>query len=269
MCIFINNEFTIQYYSIINNALASKCCDSPMEKHHIIPDSFFIHNRKFKSTGKSTGWLEGDPDNESNIVYLTPEDHMRCHILLTKMLPEDSIGYYKVTAALFWMFSRTNTDHLSDEDKVDLYCKIRQANRSTAAQRMENGTHHFLNPEWRAQALQKMIDRGTHPRKNKRLQKELSMRAMGDGTHAFFGGELQRQVTAKRMAEGTHNAIQTYTCPHCGKSAKGFVIFRYHFDNCKLNPSYKAAETPTRDQLGRLLKKDGTPQKKRGPKPKV
>ncbi len=268
MSIFINNKFTTEYYSIIDNALKRKMCAAPAEKHHIIPDSFFIQNRKFKVTGQSTGWLDGNPDDPSNVVDLTPEEHIRCHILLTKMLPEGSIAHYKVTSALFWMFSRKNTDYLSDEEKIDLYCKIREANRRTSRQRMENGTHHFLNSEWREQAVQKMIERGTHPRKNSALQKKLSMRAMGNGTHAFFGGELQKKVTAKRIAEGTHNAFQTYTCPHCDQTAKGFVIFRYHFDNCKLNPDYVTQE-PIKDDLGRLLKKDGTPQKKRGPKPKV
>jgi len=35
--------------------------------------------------------------------------------------------------------------------------------------------------------------------------------------------------TRKRMSEG----VPEHTCPHCGKTARGSSMFRWHFDNCK------------------------------------
>jgi hypothetical protein len=36
--------------------------------------------------------------------------------------------------------------------------------------------------------------------------------------------------TKKKMSE----AVKLLTCPHCGKSARGSSMYRWHFDNCKL-----------------------------------
>jgi hypothetical protein len=35
---------------------------------------------------------------------------------------------------------------------------------------------------------------------------------------------------------GKANAEKHRECPHCGKQGKGPTMFRYHFNNCKLNP---------------------------------
>lgn len=55
------------------------------EKHHIIPECFFI-NRKRKGP---IGWLEGDPDERENLVLLTPEEHYLAHLLLVKIYPNN------------------------------------------------------------------------------------------------------------------------------------------------------------------------------------
>jgi hypothetical protein len=54
------------------------------ERHHIIPEHFFI-DRKRKGP---PGWLEGNPEDKSNIVYLTPEEHYLAHQLLVKIYPD-------------------------------------------------------------------------------------------------------------------------------------------------------------------------------------
>jgi len=53
------------------------------ERHHIIPDHFFI-NRSRKGR---PGWLIGDPNDKNNIVCLTPEEHYVAHQLLVKIYP--------------------------------------------------------------------------------------------------------------------------------------------------------------------------------------
>jgi hypothetical protein len=268
MSIFKDNDATRHYFSIIESAKDRFLVNDRLEKHHVIPDSFFINNRAFRKTGKTTGWLEGDPNDSSNIVHLTYKEHIQCHLLLPNMVEKGSDAYRKMIAAVFWMLRKNKISDLSDEEKIEAYARAREANRLTAKRRMEDGTHHFLNVNWRKDSQDKMRERGTHIRRNKEKQKELSQRAMANGNHVFFGGEFQKKLSERRMQEGTHNAVAIHTCPWCGTASKGFVIFRYHFDNCKKNPSYKGVHS-LKDAEGRLLKKDGTPQKKRGPKPSL
>ena len=50
------------------------------------------------------------------------------------------------------------------------------------------------------------------------------------------GSEMSKRINAERMANGTHQNQQHHKCPHCGLNGKGPIMFRYHFDKCKLNP---------------------------------
>lgn len=59
------------------------------EKHHIIPD-FMFKNRSRKGP---KGHLEGDPNEKSNIVLLTPREHFLCHFLLYKIYKDTHYGY--------------------------------------------------------------------------------------------------------------------------------------------------------------------------------
>lgn len=47
-----------------------------IEKHHIIPKSFFMTNH---------GWVTGDPENFSNLVWLTGKEHFLAHLLIWKI----------------------------------------------------------------------------------------------------------------------------------------------------------------------------------------
>jgi hypothetical protein len=78
--IFLQNKYTNWYYAIVNNAI-SRGHIEPNEQHHIIPESFYL---KSKRQG-SLGWLEGNPNDPSNLVKLTPHEHLVCHLLLPKM----------------------------------------------------------------------------------------------------------------------------------------------------------------------------------------
>ena len=78
--IFLQNKYTNWYYAIVNNAI-SRGHIEPNEQHHIIPESFYL---KRKRQG-SLRWLEGNPNDPSNLVKLTPHEHLVCHLLLPKM----------------------------------------------------------------------------------------------------------------------------------------------------------------------------------------
>mgnify|MGYP002737800968 CR=1 FL=1 len=78
---FLQNEFTTQYYDIINAAIArvpqsctrkeAKGILTYTERHHIIPKSM------------------GGTDDSSNLVWLTAEDHLTVHLLLPKMVRQE------------------------------------------------------------------------------------------------------------------------------------------------------------------------------------
>ena len=91
--IFISNKYTTTYYRIVERARTRKL-SRPYEQHHVIPESFFI-NRK-RSGPK--GWLEGNPEDKSNKVILTPREHFICHWLLLKMV--SGPGYCKMIEGL-------------------------------------------------------------------------------------------------------------------------------------------------------------------------
>lgn len=64
--IFINNKYTMWYYSIINSA-KDRVNVGYTERHHILPKSL------------------GGSDNRDNLVRLTAREHFVCHHLLTRM----------------------------------------------------------------------------------------------------------------------------------------------------------------------------------------
>jgi hypothetical protein len=51
------------------------------EKHHIIPNCFYINNRQ----KNNKGWINGNPGDKSNLVYLTAREHFIAHLLLAKI----------------------------------------------------------------------------------------------------------------------------------------------------------------------------------------
>lgn len=57
--------------------------ETKVERHHIIPECWFV-NRKRKGP---KGWIEGDPDDLNNLVFLSYREHFIAHQLLLKIYP--------------------------------------------------------------------------------------------------------------------------------------------------------------------------------------
>ena len=90
MKLFIDNKYTIWYFSIINNAKIRIKPDCYTEKHHIIPRC-----------------MNGDNFKE-NLVVLTAREHFICHWLLIKMT-NNKHYVQKLTYALYYMaFDKRN-----------------------------------------------------------------------------------------------------------------------------------------------------------------
>jgi hypothetical protein len=119
---FIQNKYTHWYYTIIEAARQRHEISGYTEKHHVIPDCFYIQNR---SKGKRKGWLPGNSNDPSNLVQLTFREHFLCHWLLTKMITGKP--YYQMESALasFRMTNSSKKYCLSSEK----FCRIREAHR--------------------------------------------------------------------------------------------------------------------------------------------
>jgi len=77
---FLTNKYSKWYNNIISKAKSRTLDDSIyIERHHIIPDCFYKLGRN------KLGWLDGNPNDSSNVVSLTAKEHFICHLLLPKM----------------------------------------------------------------------------------------------------------------------------------------------------------------------------------------
>ena len=113
--IFLNNNSTIEYYNIIENAIKQKrvklkkSCSNFIyyEAHHILPKCLFPEFAASKS----------------NIVLLSAEEHYRCHKLLTEMTEGNE--YHRMIHA-FWCMATRKTDEMNRQlISEEEYSKLR------------------------------------------------------------------------------------------------------------------------------------------------
>ncbi len=104
--------------------------------------------------------------------------------------------------------------------------------------RVNNNTHHLLDGNIQRDYQNSRVENGTHRWSSGKEQQKTQSDMIKNGTHRFCDSKYQSEVSKsgnrKRIENGTHNFIQYNICPHCLKKGKGVVMFRHHFDNCKL-----------------------------------
>lgn len=268
--IFLENKYTKWYYAIVQQA-QTRTIQIKGEKHHIIPESFYL-NRKRKG---SAGWLEGDPDDPSNLVTLTEHEHFVCHLLLPKMTTGPA--KHKSLRAIMGM----STLHGPGQDRKRLtgrrYAAIakelsqaemseeskqnyRQAGINRAAKRREAGLEGtFKDKKHRPETILAIKQAASRPRsqawkdsasKNRKGRTPFNK---GKTFEELYGEaraeEIRKKVTLPRERNGffgkTHSAEQRAkkskekldapkkTCYHCNKSVDAMNYSRWHGDNCK------------------------------------
>jgi hypothetical protein len=85
---FVQNRWTTVYRRLIMSGLGRQK-QTGYENHHIIPESFFVNRSR---TGPP-GWLPGNPDVETNLVWLSWREHRLAHRLLSRIsLPQGITG---------------------------------------------------------------------------------------------------------------------------------------------------------------------------------
>jgi len=87
--ISLPNKYTKWYCQIVARAqhratakkAAETICNCYIERHHIVPDSFYVDSTR----PGATGWLAGKPNQSANYAFVTNQEHFLCHWLLSKM----------------------------------------------------------------------------------------------------------------------------------------------------------------------------------------
>lgn len=201
---FIDNNFTIRYYEIINTAnnrapgtlsrRQAKAIVGYIESHHIIPKSL------------------GGTDDTNNLVWLTANEHLEVHLLLVKMV-EDKESLRKMHSAAIRMCnpqSRTQQRTLDGD-----YSEIRKECARLHSEFMKGKNTGSKNPFFNKQ----------HSEKSKRL---ISL----GGTGLKRTEETKRNIAAAKMGD-KNPATQIVTCPYCSKTGKAGGMRKHHFEHCK------------------------------------
>jgi hypothetical protein len=104
------NKYLNWYLSIIKKA-QNRNLTEYTEKHHIVPDCFYI-TRKRKGP---TGFLSGTGENKNNFAQLTPEEHRTTHLLLVKMFDCSFILYNSLLCSAILMSTDIHGNRLTNK----------------------------------------------------------------------------------------------------------------------------------------------------------
>ena len=214
---YLQNKYTIWYYSIINNA-KNRIIDDYTESHHIIPKSFYIEK-------SSNGWISGNADDPENLVKLTAREHLICHRLLQKMTT--GVAKSKMNSSA-WLMATVFVKNKRVKITSRVYEYIRK----------EHAITHKITMTGRKRPRQSELMTGRVRPDQSEIMKgrylgELNPRYGKPGT---FAGKTHTQEALAKMRKptGPHTKQrELLTCPHCQKTADSSNAKRWHFNNCK------------------------------------
>ena len=163
-------------------------------------------------------YLNNDP---SNLVALSLQEHYKVH--------KQQEDWRSCQAIL--MRSKAG---LTREE-------ISKIAKESNQQRVNAGTHNFLDGEKNKQIQLNRFTKGTHPfleinkkraKDGNQYYKDLAQKRVKEGTHPL-SSELAKRLISEGKHAGTKVFSTTHKCPHCGATGKGAVMYRWHNDNCK------------------------------------
>jgi hypothetical protein len=210
---FLDNEYTNEYYAIINRALARVSYNASkkeartllgyVEHHHIIP--------------KSLGGL----DLQDNMVWLTAPEHLKAHLLLVKMVVNPNHRRSMALAAVRMSNPQSKTQkRIHGDDQIEDIAAIREEAAKLHSEYMKEKHKGEKNPFYG----RTHTDEAKHNQKHKNI------------------GLKRTQFTKDNIAaakQGDKNpGAQTVTCPHCGTTGKAGGMRKHHFDHCKAHLTY-------------------------------
>lgn len=276
--IFLDNKYTKYYYQIVNLAQEKKRKRGEgIARHHIIPAHFYVdNNRKEKDEAKlTTGWLLGNPDEKSNLVYLTHREHLICHLLLRKMIEVEKragciyaawrmVNYELEDGSIIKCNSRlydkirteVSATHSATMKGREPWNKGKKEERPEVLAKIKAAANE--RPEQTPQQREKQAQKTRGQKRSKEWKEEHSKlltvyyeengrRAKTEDEKEHLSkvltgvpkpkgmGEKLSATVAKQKAEGTHYSQQKKLCPHCGTLASSHKYNPFHGDNCCAN----------------------------------
>lgn len=269
--LFLNNKYSKWYFSIITRAQSRGVLPVKGEKHHVIPECFYL-NRKRKGT---SGWLPGDPDCVTNIVLLTSREHFVCHLLLPKMTTGPA--RYKSLRAILGMSTLTGkgqdrkklTGRLyalmaKNLSEADIPESVRKNYKDAAIKReakyREMGRENsFKGKKHSEKTILKMREKASRP-KSLAWKESASKNRQGNIPHNkgktfedLYGEVRAAEIKTKIARLGEQNGFYGKThsveqrkrksaeklaapklvCYHCERELDAMNYYRWHGDNCK------------------------------------
>lgn len=208
--IFLINKNTMDYCLLYNNivtkAKTRKVFTGYGEKHHIIPKCL------------------GGSNDKSNLVKLTPKEHLLCHKLLVLIYPENP----KLKYAL-WAMVNQNKNNKRCIVSLREYEKIRQlyftgikefwSSKENKKKRSETVKKTWENPRRKEKHLK------IHKGAKRSLAGRMNMRKKHK-PHRFRSTEHKSKISEK-----TKNRIRL-TCSFCSREIQ-FCFLEKHIKSCK------------------------------------
>lgn len=203
-----------KHYDALILRARSRSLNGYVERHHVLPRCL------------------GGCDDDSNIVALTPEEHMVAHQLLAKIHRNHS----GIAFGALMMATRVSNKQYGWLRR-NFSEKMRAIDRSEWKQKQSQTDDHkrkisrsifksWENPERRAKQTAAMKGKSFTQEHKAALSAAAKSRKLSDAQKAKIG-----------MAHrGMKHKSPKATCPHCGKTGGSSNMKRYHFDNCKSNP---------------------------------
>lgn len=111
------NKYLNWYLSIIKKA-KTRTLNAYTENHHIVPDCFFIDNKR----NTKNGFLVGHGDHKDNFAKLSAEEHQIAHLLLVKMFNGD----FRLHKSLVYSAIRMSSDRHGDRINNKTYGWLRR-----------------------------------------------------------------------------------------------------------------------------------------------
>lgn len=198
-------DYQAHYDNLISRAL-TRSTDFYTETHHIIPRCM------------------GGPDEQSNLVKLTPEEHFVAHQLLVKIYPKNQ--------KLIYAAAMMTKGHNGKRANNKFYGWIRKRFAETHSAAMKG------------QKRPKTKEHIENHRKSLLANGNLKGWPKGKPRGPMSEeGKLKRSNALKGIKQPPRDEewirkqslVQSkeYTCPHCNLNGVGSAMKRWHFDNCK------------------------------------
>jgi hypothetical protein len=256
-----------KWYNNICERGQTRITDEYTERHHIVPESFYII-RKRKGP---KGWLPGDSDATENITRLTDREHELAHYLLTKIYKNNKRAYFKVLKG-YEMRSVVNPNQ---EDKRYFSSRrlagVRAKTAKMQSDAMKGAGNPMYNKHHTDKAKETIRQKNTGNKLTKEQHAKLVANTTGkkkppitdehranlkanhkskdpnfDGSHSGatkkkIGDKIRgrKQTQEEKDARGKANLGKIKPkklCPHCDQMIAVNGYARFHGDKCKKKP---------------------------------